>query len=178
LVTPDLSSKNQLPIPMITIIQRVSQAQVTVHDEIVGQIGPGLLALTSVTPDDDARDIEWTAQKLVSLRIFRNGDKHFDLDVREVNGSILLVSNFTVAADARKGRRPSFDSAAPPQVAQGMFDQFVEAVRATGVPTQTGRFAADMKVSLTNEGPATFIIDSRQTIQPRHAPHDPPVAPA
>jgi D-tyrosyl-tRNA(Tyr) deacylase len=152
---------------MITIIQRVSEAKVTVHDEVVGEIRKGILALSSITPDDDARDIEWTAGKLVSLRIFPNGDKHFDLDVREIAGSILLVSNFTVAADARKGRRPSFDSAAPPEVAEGMFEQLVDAVRATGVPVQTGRFAADMKVSLTNEGPATFIIDSRMSVQPR-----------
>ncbi len=152
---------------MISIIQRVSQANVTVHDEIVGQIERGILALSSVTPGDDARDIEWTTSKLVSLRIFPSGDKHFDLDVREIGGSILLVSNFTVAADARKGRRPSFDSAAPPQIAERMFERFVDAVRATGVPVQTGRFAADMRVSLTNEGPATFIIDSRLSVQSR-----------
>jgi D-aminoacyl-tRNA deacylase len=152
---------------MLTVVQRVSGAKVTVANEIVGEIGEGILALTAVAVDDDGRDIEWMAQKLVSLRIFRNGDKAFDRDVREIGGSILLVSNFTVAADARKGRRPSFDPAAPPQVAEGMFAQFVEAVRATGVPVATGRFAADMLVSLVNDGPATFLLDSRQTIQPR-----------
>jgi D-tyrosyl-tRNA(Tyr) deacylase len=89
--------------------------------------------------------------------------------VREVAGALLLVSNFTVSADARKGRRPSFDGAAPPPIAEKMFAQFVEIVRATGVPVQTGIFAADMLVSLTNDGPATFILDSRQTIQPRAA---------
>src|SRR5262245_34853995 len=112
---------------MQTVVQRVSQARVTVDSEVVGEIGEGLLALAAVAADDDARDLEWTAQKLVSLRIFRNGDKAFDRDVREIGGSILLVSNFTVAADARKGRRPSFDSAAPPDVAEGMFAAFVEA---------------------------------------------------
>ena len=152
---------------MQSVIQRVSRAQVTVANEVVGEIAEGLLALTAVAADDDARDIEWMAQKLVSLRIFRNGDKAFDRDVREIGGSVLLVSNFTVAADARKGRRPSFDPAAPPQVAQGMFEQFVKAVRATGVPVATGRFAADMLVTLVNDGPATFLLDSRQTIQPR-----------
>jgi len=109
------------------------------------------------------------ANKLVGLRIFRNGDKHFDRDVREIGGSILLVSNFTVAADARKGRRPSFDGAAPPPLAEKMFAQFVEMLRATGIPVRTGIFAADMLVSLTNDGPATFILDSRQTIQPKTA---------
>ena len=150
---------------MISVIQRVSQASVTVSGEIVGQIGPGILSLTSVAVDDDDRDIEWTAQKLISLRIFPNGQKHFDQDVREVGGSILLVSNFTVASDAKKGRRPSFDPAAPPNVAEPMFQKLVAAVRATGVPTQTGRFAADMHVALVNEGPATFIINSRETIR-------------
>jgi len=140
-----------------------------VHDEVVGQIGHGLVALVAVALDDDQRDIEWTAGKLVGLRIFRNGDKHFDRDVREVAGRILLVSNFTVAADARQGRRPSFDPAAPPQLAEGMFAKLVEAVRALGVKVETGRFATDMRVSLVNDGPATFVLDSRGTVQPRRA---------
>ncbi|HEX8521592.1 MAG TPA: D-aminoacyl-tRNA deacylase [Tepidisphaeraceae bacterium] len=152
---------------MISVIQRVSQASVTVHGETIGRIGSGLLSLTSVAADDDGRDIEWTVQKLISLRIFRNGEKHFDQDVREVGGAILVVSNFTVASDARRGRRPSFDPAAPPQVAEGMFKKLVDAIRATGIPTETGRFAADMLVSLVNDGPATFIINSRDTIRPR-----------
>ena len=152
---------------MQTVVQRVSQATVTVQGDLVGEIGEGLVALAAIAADDDARDIEWTAQKLVSLRIFRNGEKAFDRDVREIGGGVLLVSNFTVAADARKGRRPSFDPAAPPQIAEGMFEQFVNAVKATGVPVATGRFAADMLVSLVNDGPATFVLDSRQAVQPR-----------
>jgi D-tyrosyl-tRNA(Tyr) deacylase len=154
---------------MQTVVQRVKEAKVTVYGEAVGQIGEGICALAAVAADDDERDLEWTAQKLVSLRIFRNpeGDKAFDRDVREIGGGILLVSNFTVTADARKGRRPSFDGAAPPEMAEGLFSRFVEIVRATGVPVATGRFAADMLVTLVNDGPATFLLDSRGTIQPR-----------
>jgi D-tyrosyl-tRNA(Tyr) deacylase len=150
---------------MITIVQRVSEAKVVVDGEIVGAIGPGLLALAAVVKDDTDRDLEWTAAKIASLRIFRSADgppyKHFDRDVREVGGSILLVSNFTVSAATGKGRRPSLDAAADPATAQVLFAKFVDAVRAQQVPVETGRFAADMKVSLTNDGPATFVLDSR-----------------
>jgi D-tyrosyl-tRNA(Tyr) deacylase len=147
---------------MITIVQRVIDAQVVVEGETVGAIGPGLLALTAVVKNDTAKDIEWTAAKLAALRIFRSddGEKHFDKDVREVGGSILLVSNFTVSASTKQGRRPSLDKAADPACAQLLFAQLIDAVRAQQVPVETGRFAADMKVSLTNDGPATFILDS------------------
>jgi D-aminoacyl-tRNA deacylase len=145
---------------MITIVQRVLEARVTARGEVVSAIGRGLLALAAVVKGDGDREIEWTAGKLVSLRIFRDGDKHFDKDVRDAGGSILLVSNFTVAASTRQGRRPSLDRAAEPAVAEAIFEKLVVAVRAIGVPVETGRFAADMKVSLTNDGPATFILDS------------------
>jgi D-tyrosyl-tRNA(Tyr) deacylase len=151
---------------MITIVQRVLEASVSVDGpdgtEVVGAIGPGLLALAAVCKGDTDREIEWTAQKLAGLRIFRDatGGKHFDRDVREIGGSILLVSNFTVAAATRQGRRPSLDRAAEPAVAEAMFAKLVDAVRAQKVPVQTGRFAADMKVRLTNDGPVTFIVDS------------------
>jgi D-tyrosyl-tRNA(Tyr) deacylase len=145
---------------MITIVQRVSEASVRVGGEEVGAIGPGLLALAAVVKGDTEKDIDWTAAKLAALRIFRNEGKHFDKDVREVGGSILLVSNFTVSAATRQGRRPSLDRAAEPAVAEALFARLVEATRAQGVPVETGRFAADMKVSLVNDGPATFILDS------------------
>lgn len=147
---------------MIVIVQRVLEAKVEVEGEAVGAIGPGLVALTAVVKGDTERELEWTAAKIAGLRIFRDagGEKHFDRDVREVGGSILLVSNFTVSAATRQGRRPSLDRAAEPAVAQPMFEKFVEAVRRQGVNVQTGRFAADMKVSLVNDGPATFILDS------------------
>jgi len=146
---------------MITIVQRVSEARVTVAGEVVGSIGPGLLALAAVVRGDTDKDIDWTAAKLAVLRVFRSGEKHFDKDVKEIaGGSILLVSNFTVAASTRQGRRPSLDRAAEPAVAQAMFAKLVEATRAQGVPVATGKFAADMKVALVNDGPATFILDS------------------
>src|SRR5271169_2754575 len=106
---------------MICILQRVSSAQVTVAGEIVGQIGLGLLVLAAVEADDTPAEMEWTAAKITSLRIFPNGEKNFDLDVKEVGGAILLVSNFTVAAATRKGRRPSFDPAMEPVAAEPMF---------------------------------------------------------
>jgi len=145
---------------MITVVQRVSEAKVTVGGEVVGVIGPGLLALAAVVRGDTERDIEWTAAKLAALRIFRSDGKHFDKDVKETGGSILLVSNFTVAASTRQGRRPSLDRAAEPAAAEAMFAKLVEATRAQGVAVATGKFAADMKVTLVNDGPATFILDS------------------
>jgi D-tyrosyl-tRNA(Tyr) deacylase len=151
---------------MIAIVQRVLEAKVVVGGETVGAIGPGLLALAAVVREDTQRDVDWTAGKLPTLRIFRGEGKHFDKDVRETGGSILLVSNFTVAASTRQGRRPSLDRAAEPAVAEEMFARLVEATRAQGVPVETGRFAADMTVSLVNDGPATFILDSRGTGDP------------
>ena len=147
---------------MIAIVQRVSEAKVTVDGQVVGAIGDGLLVLAAVVKGDGDKDLEWTAAKLAGLRIFRSadGEKHFDRDVREVGGSILLVSNFTVSAATQKGRRPSLDRAADPATAAAMFARFVDAVRAQQVPVETGLFAADMKVSLTNDGPATFVLDS------------------
>src|SRR5215213_5037866 len=129
---------------MIAVVQRVSEASVTVEGRVVGEVGAGLLALVAVHKTDSAADVTWTANKLSSLRIFRGGDKHFELDVKQAGGSILLVSNFTVAAQTRQGRRPSFDLAADPETGRRLFDQFVEAVRATGVPARTGEFGADM----------------------------------
>jgi len=150
---------------MIAVIQRVTAAKVEVGGRLVGQIGHGLVALVSVHKEDTAQDLEWMAGKLASLRIFRNGDKHFDIDVREAGGAVLLVSNFTVAGATRKGRRPSFDAAAGPEAGRALFDQFVSAMKATGVPVATGEFGADMLVSLCNDGPVTFIVDSREARQ-------------
>ena len=148
---------------MIAVVQRVTEARVKVGGTIVGEIGAGLLALVSIVREDDAKDIEWMASKLTSLRIFRDvpGEKHFDRSVSEVGGAILLVSNFTVAADTKRGRRPSFDPAAAPEVGRVVFEQLVNAVRATGVTVATGEFGGDMRLSLVNDGPATFIVNSR-----------------
>src|SRR4051812_29391468 len=145
---------------MICVVQRVTNASVVVESETVGAIGPGILVLAAVERGDTPADAEWTAGKLVGLRIFRCCEKHFDVDVKTIGGSILLVSNFTVAAATRKGRRPSFDPAAEPEAGERIFDDLVRAVKALGVPVQTGRFGADMRVSLVNDGPATFIVQT------------------
>jgi D-tyrosyl-tRNA(Tyr) deacylase len=142
------------------VIQRVTEAQVTVDGQVVGRIGAGMLVLAAVERNDTTAEVEWTAAKLVGLRIFRSGDKHFEADVKQVGGSILLVSNFTVAAATRKGRRPSFDSAMDPRDAERVFAELVQAVRAQSVPVETGRFGAMMLVTSTNDGPATFIVQT------------------
>jgi D-aminoacyl-tRNA deacylase len=150
---------------MIAVVQRVTSARVLIGDAVMGQIGAGLCVLAAVHNDDTPSDIAWTAAKLVGLRIFRNAEKHFDLDVRQIHGGILLVSNFTVAGDTRKGRRPSLDAAASPNVGRQLFDDLVAAVRqqaAPDVPVATGQFGADMRVELANDGPVTFLIDSRE----------------
>ena len=150
---------------MICVVQRVLSACVKVDGACVGTIGPGMLVLAAVHRDDTARDIAWTAAKLVGLRIFANGDKHYDLDVKQAGGGILLVSNFTVAASTRHGRRPSLDAAASPEMGERLFADLVSQVSATGVPAATGQFGADMKVELTNDGPVTFLVDSREARQ-------------
>jgi D-tyrosyl-tRNA(Tyr) deacylase len=147
---------------MIAVLQRVTSARVEVDGQTVGAIGPGLLALVAVHATDTPADVAWTAAKLAALRIFRNADKHFDLDVKQAGGAVLLVSNFTVAAATRQGRRPSFDAAAPPEKGRQLFDQLAEAVRAQGLQVETGVFGADMAVTLTNDGPVTVLIDSRK----------------
>src|SRR5688500_9631385 len=145
---------------MIAVVQRVTEAHVTVDGEVVGRIERGLVALVAVTKTDTSVEADWLAAKLVALRVFRADGKHFETDVTQVGGSILLVSNFTVSARTKKGRRPSLDAAADPAKAQELFDYLLSAVRKLNVPAKTGRFGADMRVALTNEGPATFIVDS------------------
>ena len=147
---------------MISIVQRVTSAQVSVNGTAIGQIGHGLLVLAAIHREDTLDDLKWMAGKLAGLRIVRNTDKHFDLDIREVGGAMLLVSNFTVAAATRKGRRPSFDAAATPEEGRKLFEQFVAEVRALGISVATGEFGADMQVSLVNDGPVTFIVNSRE----------------
>ena len=156
---------------MIAVLQRVLEAKVVVDGNIVGQIGHGILALVAVAQEDTQEDVQWMANKLASIRMFRSADreKHFELDVREVNGSILLVSQFTLAAQTKKGRRPSFEKAAAPEVGRKLFDELVKAVADLKIPTATGQFAADMKVSLTNDGPVTFILESRSSAGPSSA---------
>jgi D-tyrosyl-tRNA(Tyr) deacylase len=148
---------------MIAVVQRVLVAKVVVEGRTVGEIGQGLVVLAAVEKDDTPADVEWTASKLVALRIFRSedGEKHFDRDVKQVNGGILLISNFTVAGETKKGRRPSLEAAADPKKGRELFSLLVDATKSLGVPVATGEFGADMKVTLTNDGPVTFLVNSR-----------------
>jgi D-aminoacyl-tRNA deacylase len=143
---------------MIAVVQRVTGASVVVNGATVGEIGPGLLVLAAVQVNDTPDDVQWTANKLATLRIFRNGEKHFDLDVKQVGGSILLV----IAGKTKHGRRPSFDGAAKPDVGRKLFDELVAAAKSLGISVATGEFGADMNVSLSNDGPATFVINSKE----------------
>jgi D-tyrosyl-tRNA(Tyr) deacylase len=154
---------------MKAVIQRVNSASVVVDDQVVGKIGIGLLLLVGITHEDTHEDIAYLVEKTVNLRIFpaADGDSGFDQSVIDVNGSLLLVSQFTLYASTRKGRRPGFTDAAPPEVSQPMFDRVVSAFRATGVPVETGVFGAMMTVSLENAGPATFILDTADRLAPR-----------
>lgn len=149
---------------MIAVVQRVTSAQVTVDNQIIGAIGPGLLVLAAILRGDSPDHLQWLARKLTTLRLFKNNDKYFDLDVTQTNGSILLVSQFTLAAQTAQGRRPSLSPAEDPAIAKPLFDQFTEMVRSQNIPVATGRFGAEMQVSSTNDGPVTFLLDSHQAL--------------
>ena len=146
---------------MRAVLQRVSRARVLVEGEVVGAIGPGLLVLLGVAPDDTPADVTWLADKVVGLRIFADAEGKMNRSVAEIGGSVLIVSQFTLYGDCRKGRRPSFIGAAPPEIAVPLYEAFVEAVRALGVPTAMGRFGAMMEVEVVNAGPVTLILDSK-----------------
>jgi D-tyrosyl-tRNA(Tyr) deacylase len=144
---------------MRAVIQRVSRAEVRVAGESVGRIGPGLVVLLGVGPTDTEAVARELAEKVLSLRIFRDDDGKMNRDVTEAGGAVLVVSQFTLYGDCRKGRRPSFIGAAPPELAEPLYERFVEAVRALGVRAETGRFGAMMDVELVNDGPVTLIVE-------------------
>lgn len=146
---------------MRAVVQRVSRARVTIAGETVGEIGPGLLVLLGVTHNDTLEQAKWLAEKIVGLRIFNDADGKMNRDLIEVQGSMLIVSQFTLYGDCRKGKRPSFIDAAPPPLAIPLYEGFVNAVKALGVATATGRFGGDMQVELVNDGPVTLIVDSK-----------------
>lgn len=146
---------------MICVLQRVSTARVGVDDEIVGAIDLGLLALVAVVPGDGDPDIAWMIDRLTKLRVFADDRGRMNRSVEDVGGSLLLVSQFTLAADTRRGRRPSFTGAAPPKEAEKRFDELVAGLRRGPVPVATGRFGANMQVTLVNDGPVTLLLDSR-----------------
>ncbi|MDB5233993.1 MAG: D-tyrosyl-tRNA(Tyr) deacylase [Hymenobacter sp.] len=147
---------------MRLVIQRVREAHVTVEGQITGQIGPGLLALAGFAPTDNTASLTWMCRKLVQLRIFNDENGQMNRSVADIGGQILVVSQFTLLADARKGNRPSYIGAAPPPVAEPLYEQFVAMVAAEmGTPVPTGIFGADMQVSLLNDGPVTIVLDSQ-----------------
>jgi D-aminoacyl-tRNA deacylase len=145
---------------MRAVLQRVSRAKVTVGGEIIGEIGRGWLVLLGIAPADGNQEIDWLAEKVGNLRAFADAEGKMNLSVQDVGGSVLVVSQFTLYGDCLKGRRPGFTGAAPPAVAEPLYEQFVVALKALGVPVATGRFAADMQVELVNDGPVTFVIDT------------------
>lgn len=148
---------------MRAVIQRVSSAAVAVDGETISRIDRGLLALIGVGTTDTAADADWIADRLLGLRIFENAAGKFDASVIDVGGAVLLVSQFTLHADTRKGRRPSFTGAAPGPQAQPLYERVIAAVAARGVPFGTGRFGARMAVQLVNDGPVTILLDSHET---------------
>ncbi len=144
---------------MRVLLQRVSRAQVTVANGVAGSIGNGLLAFVSIAKSDSATQVDRLAAKTAELRIFANESSQFDRSILEVGGSCLVVSQFTLQGDARKGRRPSFSSAADPETARVLIDLFADGLRNRGLPVETGEFGAPMSVELVNDGPVTILLE-------------------
>jgi len=151
------------------LLQRVSEASVSVGGEVVGRIGQGLVVFVGVAAGDSEEDAEYLVTKTVGLRIFADDSGRFNHSAADVNGELLLVSQFTLLASTRKGRRPGFTEAAPPEVAEELFERFVERARATGLTVATGRFQQHMQVEIHNDGPVTIMLDSGDRHLPRNA---------
>ena len=147
---------------MRAVIQRVSQASVTVAEETVGAIDQGLMVLLGVAQGDTSKDSAYLADKTAGLRIFEDDDGKMNRSVADIGGSILIISQFTLLGDCRKGRRPGFTDAAPPELADKLYEEYVHALRSQGVTVATGVFRANMQVSLVNDGPVTIMLDSRK----------------
>ena len=147
---------------MKVLLQRVTGASVSVAGEVVGKIGRGLVVFVGVASEDIEKDAQYLAQKTVSLRIFPDEAGRFNLSALDIKGELLVVSQFTLLADTKKGRRPSFVEAAPPPEAEELFAQFVEQAQSTGLKVETGRFQQYMQVEIHNDGPVTILLDSRE----------------
>jgi D-aminoacyl-tRNA deacylase len=149
---------------MKALLQRVTRASVTVDGEIVGSIKNGLVVLAGVAGSDTIKDAQYLAQKTAGLRIFSDSDGKFNLSCLDIRGELLVISQFTLLADARKGRRPSFTDAAPPALAEELFNRFVSELRATGLKVETGRFQTHMLVEIHNDGPVTIMLNSKEKL--------------
>ncbi len=149
---------------MKALLQRVTRALVSVGNERVGSIGRGLVVFLGVANGDTEEDAQYLAQKIVNLRIFSDKEGKFNFSALDVEGELLLVSQFTLLADTRKGRRPSFVEAAPPAQAEELFECFVEQIRATGLKVETGRFQQYMQVEIHNDGPVTILLESKEKL--------------
>jgi D-tyrosyl-tRNA(Tyr) deacylase len=143
------------------LLQRVTSGSVSISGEVLGKINRGLVVFVGVASEDTEKDAQYLAQKIANLRIFADEQGKFNLSALDVNGELLVVSQFTLLADARKGRRPSFISAAPPEQAEELFERFIAAVRNTGLKVETGRFQQYMQVKIVNDGPVTILLDSK-----------------
>ena len=147
---------------MRCVVQKVTRASVTVAGELVGEIGQGYMVLVGAEEGDAEADVNYCADKIVGLRVFEDADDKLNLSVKDVGGSVLLVSQFTLLGDARHGRRPSFIRAARPEQAEPLFEKLVQRVSDAGIPVATGRFRTHMEVSLVNDGPVTILLDSKK----------------
>jgi D-tyrosyl-tRNA(Tyr) deacylase len=148
---------------MRAVVQRVTRAKVTVQEEIVGEIGQGLLVLLGMGKEDTRLDADYLVEKVLGLRIFDDADGKMNLSVLDTKGALLVVSQFTLYGNVRRGKRPSFDGAAPPEQARALYEYFVEKIRAAVPNCETGRFQEMMELELVNEGPVTIILDSAKT---------------
>ncbi|WP_027627730.1 D-aminoacyl-tRNA deacylase [Ruminiclostridium cellobioparum] len=147
---------------MRAVVQRVKKSSVTVDGSIAGEIGKGLTVLLGVGQEDSDRDIDYLADKIINLRIFEDNNGKMNLSLLEVGGELLVVSQFTLYGDCRKGRRPGYDRAARPEAAKALYEGFVEKCRGFGVKVQTGIFQAEMLVDISNDGPVTLLLDSKR----------------
>ena len=152
---------------MKALLQRVTEASVSVAGEVVGRISNGLVVFLGVATGDTEKDAQYLVQKIINLRIFADDEGKFNLSVLDIEGELLLVSQFTLLADTKKGKRPSFTGAAPPAQAEELFDLFVAEARASGLKVATGRFQQYMQVDIKNDGPVTIMIDSRDKLGSR-----------
>ena len=154
----------RLPLSIMrAVIQRVSRAKVTINQEVVGEIGAGLLVLLGVSQSDSESAADYLAEKVAGLRIFEDAEGKMNRSVQDIGGPVLVVSQFTLYGDVRRGKRPSFDAAARPELARKLYEHFVEKLRSAGLQCETGRFQEMMQVELVNDGPVTILLDSEKT---------------